>query len=1140
MVYLSCSRHHLAPLEGVEGLYPTWGLTERRFSVRSRSSTMERSDFRSPCPWLWLGNRLLDGLDGAVARVHGKSTDLGGYLDLVAAFAIYGAIPAAIALRPGAPVELTQASVLLLATFYVNTAAWMVPSALLEKRGRGVGTRGEPTSVTIPEGFVSGGETVLFYSLFFLLPDFQVILFLVMAGLTGITALQRVAWGFREFGGAGAALIVCGLAFAFHPVSLVAQTPSGVVSGSVRIQGGGPLPDVEVHFEPEGVLATTDSSGAFRIEIKPGAGGFLVFVHPGFLEARQAVDPLEPGETREVAVTLVQFYALDALTVVSRKQRPLLNTDDAETGGTVEAFELEFLPTDARDPLALAFNVPGVSQSTGFFGDAPPLSIHGENSLYTRFSVDGLDNDEGFLGGPRVSLPLAALERLNVHAAAYRPAFGRSTNGVVDAETRAGGPTWEGELLVVNRPGVPFDADPKFAPAGVDPDGFKRTQLGGAIGGPLVSGKTFFFGAVEYTNEQEDRIGSTARTSFLGTEERETWKAFARLDHGWSPTQSTTIRFGISDLRRKGQGGGVIVPEADITTRRIGSLTSLTHRTAFRQDRASNEFSVQLGTYTWDFPPTASDLNTPQVTIVSPDLTTVEAVVGSSNFIFDESELQLQLKEELEFRIGTRHTLRMGADWVRSSFELLGANANPRGAYTVVNEGNITASGEFLSINDVPADVRVMRYSIDAQPQRVDLSQTLWGAFVEDRWRVTPSFTVQFGIRWDYDDITSRGESDPDLNNFQPRASFNWFASPRSVIRGGWGLYTGKFPYAVYSDAVQFGPDGNAVVTFEEGTSFPPPAFGEGPTAGELQALEGELPPREVRRMFARGLEQPYSSQLSLGTQRELSPVWSVSLDGVWVETRNLPRSWDLNAVQYELLAGDTIHRSPEFGDDLRPVDPAESGYRRLTTTDSWGKGRYLGLHTTIRRALVDGFAVEGSWVLSRTRNDTEDINFNAASGNDFDAEWAEGLNDRRHHVTVRGLWEPLDHLQLGGIFDLQTGTPANRVAFFRDLDGSGGIFGEGFVGNYDRLQGVKRNAERLPKAWTLNGSVSWGQPIPGGVLSVRAEGFNLLNRTNYTGFANGIPGGGPRTQVGRPGDPFTYTTAAPPRQFQFSIRWII
>lgn len=150
---------------------------------------------------LWLANRVLDGLDGAVARVYGKSSDLGGFLDLVADFAVYAAIPLALAFRPGADPALPGAAAFLLGVFYVNAAAWMVPSALLERRGRGPNERGEATSVVIPEGLISGAETVLFYTLFFLLPDHQVLLFLVMAALTAITVAQRVVWATSKFRG---------------------------------------------------------------------------------------------------------------------------------------------------------------------------------------------------------------------------------------------------------------------------------------------------------------------------------------------------------------------------------------------------------------------------------------------------------------------------------------------------------------------------------------------------------------------------------------------------------------------------------------------------------------------------------------------------------------------------------------------------------------------------------------------------------------------------------------------------------------------------------------------------------------------------------------------------------------------------
>ncbi len=142
---------------------------------------------------LWILNRILDGLDGIVARVSGTQGDAGAYLDILCDFAVYAAIPIALAFRlGGAAVPVTLA---LLAVFYVNAATWMYLSALLEKRGAGSRASGEPTSITMPRGLVGGTETVLFYSAFLLFPRFYAHLAGAMAGLTLLGALLRARAG---------------------------------------------------------------------------------------------------------------------------------------------------------------------------------------------------------------------------------------------------------------------------------------------------------------------------------------------------------------------------------------------------------------------------------------------------------------------------------------------------------------------------------------------------------------------------------------------------------------------------------------------------------------------------------------------------------------------------------------------------------------------------------------------------------------------------------------------------------------------------------------------------------------------------------------------------------------------------------
>ncbi|MEP6687387.1 MAG: hypothetical protein ABJC36_03500 [Gemmatimonadales bacterium] len=951
-------------------------------------------------------------------------------------------------------------------------------------------------------------------------------------------------------------LVILFATFLLAPTA-TAQTGPGV-TGIVRSQGGGPLAGVRVTLQPSGAATETDGRGRFGLEVpaeQAGPDTRLTFAAVGYAPDSVALPPLAGTGRREVAITLAPLQVLDALSVVAPRRRPLLNTQDATTGGAVEREELEALPTDAREPLTLLFTVPGVAQSSGFFGDAPPLSLDGSNSLYTQYTLDGLDNNEGFLGGPRVEFPLGGLAREEALVNTYSAAYGRSSNGVISLESLAGSDSTNGEAYGYYRPGRPVDAANKV-PFGANPDdvqslqdGFRRFQLGAGLHGPLARGRSFASGAAEYSNENESRIPSTARAAFAGTEKREKVKLFGRLDQGWTPSQTTTLRAAFSSANRAGEGSGVVAPEADITTERIGSLTALTHRSALRGGLASNTVSVQLGTFRWNFPPTASDFTRPNVVVQSGTDSSVQAVVGSSNFIFDEQETQLQLRDVLETGLGGGHTVRAGADVTTSWFKLTGANTNPNGSYVVFNDGNINpAPGRFFTLDDIPADVRVRSYTIDARIAQVDRTQTNYGAFLEDRWRVSPSLTLQAGVRWDYDDLTGRGESSPDLDNIQPRVSFNWYATPRSVFRGGAGYYTGKLPYAVFSDAFQFGPNGNATVTFDNTTSPGAPAFGQGLTQAELQQQADLLPAHEERRTFALGLEQPLSRQATLGYQRQFGDDWAVSFDAVFVDTRHLPRSFDLNAIQRSLTPADTVNRTTDFGDQFRPVAPATNSYRRLTTTQTAGRSRYWGLYTAVRHRFTEAWTLDANWVWSRARNDTEDINFNAAQGNDYDAEYADAANDRRHKVTVRSVYTLDRRVRLSLIGDFQTGQPVNRVAgrinpdgtvTTVDLDGSGAIFGEGFIGSNDRFPGVPRNGERLPSFFNLSGGVAYLVTSRLGHLELRADVFNALNGTEWSGFANGNSAGGSRTQFGRPGDPIVLRSPGPPRQVQFSARYV-
>lgn len=145
---------------------------------------------------LWALNRVLDGLDGTLARATNQQSDLGGYIDILLDDLTYSLIVFAFAVGVGT-VPAFIAAGFLLVMYRVNAASWMYLSSLLEKRAVGSKSNEEMTSITMPAGLVEGTETVIFYVLFYLFPSFIVPLFWAFGVLVGLTVVQRMIWAVR-------------------------------------------------------------------------------------------------------------------------------------------------------------------------------------------------------------------------------------------------------------------------------------------------------------------------------------------------------------------------------------------------------------------------------------------------------------------------------------------------------------------------------------------------------------------------------------------------------------------------------------------------------------------------------------------------------------------------------------------------------------------------------------------------------------------------------------------------------------------------------------------------------------------------------------------------------------------------------
>ena len=153
--------------------------------------------------WLWAGllailvSRVADGLDGAVARIKGR-TDFGGYLDIVLDFLFYGAVPFGFVLLDPAANGLAGAALIL--SFYVNGASFLAYAVMAEKRGLESQARGEK-SLFFTTGLAEATETIAVFVAMCLLPAWFPLLAWGFAAICFYTALSRIVLASRQFRG---------------------------------------------------------------------------------------------------------------------------------------------------------------------------------------------------------------------------------------------------------------------------------------------------------------------------------------------------------------------------------------------------------------------------------------------------------------------------------------------------------------------------------------------------------------------------------------------------------------------------------------------------------------------------------------------------------------------------------------------------------------------------------------------------------------------------------------------------------------------------------------------------------------------------------------------------------------------------
>ncbi len=138
-------------------------------------------------------NRILDGLDGALARYQGTGTSAGGYLDICLDFLFYAAVPLGFALAE--PTQNAVPAAVLLAVF-IGTGASFLAFAIPAEKYKLTRPQFEHKSFYYLQGLTEGTETILFFIAFCIWPQYFPWLALIFAAAGAITIVTRVYGGY--------------------------------------------------------------------------------------------------------------------------------------------------------------------------------------------------------------------------------------------------------------------------------------------------------------------------------------------------------------------------------------------------------------------------------------------------------------------------------------------------------------------------------------------------------------------------------------------------------------------------------------------------------------------------------------------------------------------------------------------------------------------------------------------------------------------------------------------------------------------------------------------------------------------------------------------------------------------------------
>jgi hypothetical protein len=668
----------------------------------------------------------------------------------------------------------------------------------------------------------------------------------------------------------------------FSGLSAFAQFLSGI-EGTVQDQNGAAISGATITITDIrlGVAktATTNQSGYFRFD-SIAASTYTVHVEAsGFASWDQKDLVIQPGEIRTLAPSLTVGSATTSVTVTAAAVS--LDLATPTTSSVVGSTTVQNTPLPGQNVYKLAALTPGMTGSAVTSGDnytneyAVNINAAGLRQEQNGFQIDGAyTNTPSRGGGTSISPNPSIVDSMDIRTNDFDAQKGRNGGATVDIFTKSGSNDFHGSIdyYFLNDS---LSARTEFEPTVPQ---FTRNEIGATFGGPIIKNKFFIFGAIDvlrssttsagqYTVETQDfdnwattNLPNNIATQVLTTapplsfptsniltvgqiESSSYFPPPANIPSGLAAVGTANISYSVpKDGYQWSVRGDYYLHQNDrvyvTAIRTYDTSVGATPRPALNDDlKNSSDFVNVDWTHTFSprllneagvniIRPYGSNLAAPSMAIPYINVTGLQGFSnwGPGNF----TQQTLGWRDLMTATIKT-HTLKFGFEQfnIRENDQQSGAFGRP--TY------NFNSLVDFVQDKALTESATPVNLNTHLQAPYERRYRGLYtGIFVQDSWKVAPTFTFNAGVRYDmmsnffsiyspqltkftlgsgstYNEQIANGITglsssthvlDHNVWGLGPRIGFSWdiFGTGKTALRGGVGLFSDQPPYLHITD----------------------------------------------------------------------------------------------------------------------------------------------------------------------------------------------------------------------------------------------------------------------------------------------------------------------------------------------------